>query len=508
MQTAGFLQKDSIATQLIKIVFALYCIVTVLVTTTQIILEYQHTKTQIQNELTTTEAIFEPILRNGLWHMDSQQIQSAINGMIATPIITGVKIEQNGNLYKAVGIIKDRAGIIKQFDDTGQLQQSAMNEKSEIFSFAFTINYTFRQQPTKIGVATVYSDSSTIISRVKMGLVLLVINSVIKTIALWVLFFWVGKRILLKPLVKLINAIENIDFNNLGTFEVNLHTQGKNELTIIEHSFSTMLDNLARARNEIVGFNNALEATVTTRTSELAGAKEEAERANSVKSVFMSRINHELRTPLNAILGCTRILEEKLHGSIDENELKLIQHSHMAGEHLLMLVEDIMDVVVMNRTELAIPLGSCPLNEVCVNSIAMIQDQADQKNIQVSFSPTSQQVWANAGRLQQVLTNLLSNGIKYNHHNGKVYVFTNSTTSRYIEIIVEDTGVGISEENLNIIFEPLVRLHYAERNGINGSGIGLAIVKSLVEQMQGTIRVISQTEIGSKFIITLPTGES
>jgi signal transduction histidine kinase len=82
------------------------------------------------------------------------------------------------------------------------------------------------------------------------------------------------------------------------------------------------------------------------------------------------------------------------------------------------------------------------------------------------------------------------------------------TTSRYIEIIVEDTGVGISEEDLNIIFEPLVRLHYAERNGINGSGIGLAIVKSLVEQMQGTIRVISQTEIGSKFIITLPTGES
>jgi hypothetical protein len=129
MKTARFLQKDSIATQLIKIVFAFYCVVTVIVTITQIVLEYTHTKTQIKNELTINKKIFEPVLGAGLWDLDETQIQNTINGMLEVPIITGIKIEHNGELFKAVGMVKDKSSIIQHYNNKGQLVNLELNNE-------------------------------------------------------------------------------------------------------------------------------------------------------------------------------------------------------------------------------------------------------------------------------------------------------------------------------------------------------------------------------------------
>jgi signal transduction histidine kinase len=503
IKVAAFAQKNSIATQLIKVVFALYCIIALLVTITQIVIEYAHTKTQIKDELAINQKIFESVLGKGLWDFDEDQIQNTINGMLVVPIIVGVKVEQNNTLYKAVGMVLDNDQKLRAFDTDGKESAHKVNTRTEIFSYAFTVNYSFRGQAREVGTAVIYSDATVIMDRVGMGVLLLVINSVIKTLALWGLFFYVGKRILVQPLNNLVDAIENVDFDNIDDFEVDLHTTNENELTKIEHSFSTMLYNLAQAKSDIINLNSNLESIVATRTLDLKIAKENAELANEAKSVFMSRINHELRTPLHAIIGCSQLVENMLNQSQYDKHRTLLSHTVEAGEHLLMLFEDIMDVVVMNQSEIDIPMEEFCVGEVIQNGLHIVQFEAQQKQVTLNTCSTDLLVYANRSRLKQVLLNLFTNGIKYNRPQGSLDVSVDKISDNTISITIADTGVGIAADEFDKIFEPLYRSHYAEKACIDGMGIGLSTVKSLLHKMNATIVVESLIDVGSRFIITL-----
>lgn len=504
MNTVKFLQKNSIATQLIKIVFALYCVVAIIVTLGQIILEYRHTKNQIQQELSINKAIFEPVLSAGLWNLDDEQIQNTINGMLAIPIITGIKIEQNQQLHTAVGHIKDQFNTTKHYSNKGEVSQLKLNDSSELFSYSFDISYQFRDKKTLVGRATIYSDSSTVIDRVGLGLVLLVINSIIKTIALWLLFFYVGKKILLQPLNNLIDAIKSVNFNTLDEFKVDLKSQHDNELTVIQVSFARMITHLLTAKNKIIDLNDNLEAKVERRTLDLKVAKEDAELANNAKATFLTRINHELRTPLNAILGCSQILQQMLNQPDNQKQLNLLNHNIDAAEHLLMLIEDIMDMVVLNKTQVNMPLENCHLSEIFYSAVHMVHRQAKDRNVTITVEPTCLTAFANSGRLKQVLINLLTNAIKFNHLDGTVQLSAKTLDAEHLVINVKDSGIGIASSDLSVIFEPLNRLAYAEENCICGIGIGLSIANDLIKQMNGTIIVTSDIDQGCEFTITLP----
>lgn len=502
MKTAGFLQKDSIATQLIKIVFAWYCIIAILVTTTQVVLEYRHTQSQISDELAINQQIFEPVLSVGLWNLDQEQLQNTLGGMLAVPIISGVKIEQNKTLVIAGGTVIDHQGQIRFYDQQGQ--QDQLQNTPELLSHTFTVNYVFRDQPREVGEVTVYSDSQVIMSRVELGIVLLIINSVIKTIALWLLFYYIGRRILLRPLGNLIEALSKVDLKSVDTLQINLQSNRNNELSVIQETFEQMQGKLIQARNQIMDLNANLEEKVTRRTLALNLAKEEAELANQAKSVFMSRISHELRTPLNAVIGCSEILEHQLQGEQFKQERNYLGHIKDAGNHLLMLFEDIMDVVVQDGKELNIPLDNCNLYDIVQAGMTMVRKQAEQSQISIENKVDFLYVYGNADRLKQVVVNLLSNGIKYNRENGQIVITTGKPDEHHVQLKIRDTGVGIKAEEQQAIFEPLSRLSYAEQNAIDGTGIGLSIVKNLVEKMNGKVSLDSTPGVGSEFIITLP----
>ena len=506
MQTARFLQSDSIATQLIKIVFGLYCVVAVIVTATQIVIEYQYTENQIKNELAINQHIFAPVLSIGLWNLDDEQIQNTINGMLAIPIITGVSIVQDNQLYTATGTIIDLNGNTVTFDSSGKPIDSPPSNQAELFAYQFAIEYDFRGELKQVGQATIFSDSQVVFNRVEMGFILLIINSIIKTIALWILFFYVGKRILLKPLSKLVEAINNVNFKQLDQFEIDLQNKAQNELTIIQHAFTQMVENLNTAKQEILQLNNSLEDKVAKRTFDLKMAKEEAELANQAKSIFMSRINHELRTPLNAIIGCSQIIQNNLeHHPTLKQPNDMVIHTIDAAEHLLMLFEDIMDVVILSGKEVSIQLQSYALDPIIHASIAMTFVQAQAKQVTVNYQDCQLSVYANDGRLKQVMINLITNAIKYNHQNGRIDISAATNNHQQVQIHVKDTGIGIATADQQRIFEPLSRLEYAENNCIEGTGIGLSIVYNLVTKMHGNIVVNSQMGQGSEFIVTLPT---
>lgn len=473
-----FLKQNSIATQLINFVFSIYCVIAVVITIGQIAIEYKHTQQTVEDELKINQQIFEPVLSAGVWNLDKEQVNNTLNGMLAIPIVMGVKIEQKGEIFTGVGIIKSNSGELLKFNVNEEPISVGGADFTKMFSHKFPINYVFRGKSREVGTVTLYSNSSVIIQRVQFGVILIIINAIIKTVALWYLFVWVGNKLLIKPLLKLVHAIETVDFDELDEFKINLDNKKENELTIIESSFSEMLKNLADARIEIIKSQILLEDKVKKQTKNILEVKNQFEKANKAKSDFLSRISHELNTPLNAIVGGSQVLQCNMTQDDSDNSI-LLKHINTAGLHLSMLVKDIMDFVYSNNGEFEVNWEECNLNNIIISSIVMVQPFTQAQNITIDYEQKEHSVYADSGRIRQILVNLLNNAIKYNKKNGFIEVYTSVNSEGAVEIRITDSGIGIDSSDHKLIFEPLLRLDYAKDNCIDGIGIGLSLVKNL-----------------------------
>jgi signal transduction histidine kinase len=244
-----------------------------------------------------------------------------------------------------------------------------------------------------------------------------------------------------------------------------------------------------------------LELRVQERTRELSAATAEADRANRTKSEFLSRMSHELRTPLNAILGFAQLLELDAT-SVEQRES--IEQILRGGRHLLNLINEVLDISRIEAGRLQLSLEPVPLRETVRQAIELIQPSAGAAGVSVRADTIDEtlHVRADRQRLQQVLLNLLSNGIKYNRPNGVVTISTEAIAESQLRLRVADTGEGIAPDKLARLFTPFDRLG-AEASAVEGTGLGLALSKSLVEAMGGTLRVQSQQGVGSTFSVEL-----
>ncbi len=242
-------------------------------------------------------------------------------------------------------------------------------------------------------------------------------------------------------------------------------------------------------------------------TDQMESAKLVAEKANLAKSVFLSQMSHELRTPLNAILGFAQLLEI---GSPKPTEAQAVRLHQIikSGWYLLELINEILDLAIIESGKLALSREPVSLLEVMRECQAMIEPQAEKRDIHLNFSSFDPNLYANADRtrVKQILINLLSNAIKYNREHGTVEVQCSSTTDR-IRISITDSGLGLPPEKLIQLFQPFNRLGQ-ESGGEEGTGIGLVVTKQLVELMGGTIGMKSTVGLGSEFWIELIRDES
>jgi len=251
--------------------------------------------------------------------------------------------------------------------------------------------------------------------------------------------------------------------------------------------------------------NEALEQRVQSRTSELLGAKNEAERANDSKSEFLSRMSHELRTPLNAILGFGQLLELSVQ---EAKQQRQVGHILSAGKHLLSLINEILDLSRVESGQMTLSLEPVPVAELVEESLGLVRPLAESHGIHlapVPALPPGSRVRADRTRLRQVLINLLSNGIKYNRQGGALSVLIDLQADT-VRLGVRDSGMGLSAEQQARLFTPFERLDADERQ-IEGTGIGLALSKRLVDLMGGHIQVESEPGQGSTFWVQLPRCE-
>jgi hypothetical protein len=228
-----------------------------------------------------------------------------------------------------------------------------------------------------------------------------------------------------------------------------------------------------------------------------------AEREIQAKSQFLSRMSHELRTPLNAVLGFTQLLQIEARRSAQSAQLAKLEHIRAAGDHLLSLINDVLDLSGLEAGEVRLSMQPVDVAQLVRKSLPLLQSLATQHGVLLEIGAAEGIAHGDQTRLRQVLINLVSNAIKYNRAGGRVVVEAQTVQGEEVTLSVRDTGRGLSAEQIASLFEPFNRFG-AESEGIEGTGIGLTIVKALVDGMAGRIEVESNLGRGTVFTVTLP----
>ena len=242
----------------------------------------------------------------------------------------------------------------------------------------------------------------------------------------------------------------------------------------------------------------------------LAERTQEAEKSNAAKSEFLSSMSHELRTPMNAVLGFGQLLTMDPESPLKPRQETNVRHILKAGQHLLELINEVLDLSKIESGNMTISIEEVPLRSLLSEILELLQPMLDEKKISFNAAPLETSgitVLADRVRLKQVLLNLISNAIKYNHPGGSISVAYRKLEGSKIQISVQDTGVGISPENLEKIFDPFHRV-VSKTEPIEGTGIGLTISRKLIHMINGSLEVQSDEGKGSCFFVTLPEAGS
>ena len=233
-------------------------------------------------------------------------------------------------------------------------------------------------------------------------------------------------------------------------------------------------------------------------------------RATQLKDEFLANMSHELRTPLNAILGMTEGLQETVYGNINPKQAKALKTIERSGAHLLELINDILDLSKIESGKMELKYGETEILSLCQSALVFIHQQSYKKQIQVEtkISHDLPNLFADERRLRQVLINLLTNAVKFTPEGGQVTldvtVSSQEKDHAYCRFCVSDTGIGIAPENMNRLFEPFIQIDSALNRRYEGTGLGLSLVKRIVELHGGEVGVTSEVGVGSCFYFDLP----
>lgn len=302
-------------------------------------------------------------------------------------------------------------------------------------------------------------------------------------------------RYLTRPLEELRRGADQIAS---GKLDVRLKVHVDDELNQLASSFNSMAEQLQKSYTE-------LEQKVKERTNELEEANLRLRKADRLKSEFLANMSHELRTPLNSILGFAELLKEKAFGPLTDQQLQYLNNIANSGKHLLELINDILDLAKVDAGKIELHPEPFSVVQLIDEIHAIVRSIAKKKNIQVNreISPELQTITVDHSRFKQIMYNLLSNALKFTPENGTVTIYVQSS-KELVEFAVQDTGIGIALEDHDRIFNEFEQVDGSRARKYEGTGLGLALTKRLVELHGGKIWIESELGKGSKFIFTIP----
>ncbi len=314
-----------------------------------------------------------------------------------------------------------------------------------------------------------------------------------------VAFYWITQRVILRPIRQLRALANNVAEGNL---DIRSSIATADEYEKLAQAFNHMLDNLQAAQEKLRQANRQLDAKI----AELSERNIELFQANQLKSEFLANMSHEFRTPLNSILGFAQVLREKPGLLKRDKGQRYIENIITSGNGLLNMINDLLDLAKAQagRMELRVEQTSLvQLCEVVVSSFSLLAKKKRLK-VQMEVDKNIPLLVTDAGKVQQVLYNFLSNAVKFTPLRGRIDVHASMLDEKMVRIAVTDTGCGIAEADRQIIFDKFRQADGSLTRESTGSGLGLSICKELAAMLAGSIGLASEVGQGSTFWLDIP----
>ena len=308
---------------------------------------------------------------------------------------------------------------------------------------------------------------------------------------------WIIVRyVIVKPVKHLKDVSDAI---SAGQLNVRSEIQTGDEFEDLSHAFNRMLRNLVAMQDRWAKVNSDLDRKV----DELAQANMALYESNRLKSDFLATMSHELRTPLNSILGFSDVLLSS--SNINDKQKRWVGNIKSSGETLLNLINDILDLAKIEAGKMELRLEDFSIHDICEGMINMFRPLAEKKNIDLrsQITPDIPVMNQDVTKLQQILQNLLSNAVKFTPEGGRVLI-TAETDGTHVTLTIADTGVGIAEEEQELVFEKFRQSGNPMTREQGGTGLGLSIVRELSKLLGGEVMLQSELGRGSTFTLRLP----
>ncbi len=394
--------------------------------------------------------------------------------------------------------IRDKKNVTEYTNDRGKL---------------YLAGYAPVQGRPGWGIVVAQSASEALSGITRLGLIALAVV-IVAIVGISFIAVLLSKTIT-RPIRELAFAANRI--TTTGNLDEQIPITSQDEVGELSASFGGMVLALRKTRLALEHWNRELEHKVEMRTHELTRSNEkleqindQLERANLHKSQFLANMSHELRTPLNAIIGFSEILQDQVFGDLNEKQLRYVNNILTSGRHLLSLVNDVLDLAKVEAGRMELHHEEFSARLLISEVITQLSTMASKKEINVTSEIDAEvnQISADRGRLRQILYNLVSNALKFTPQGGSVQINGKLDESEAGQkkalFSVVDSGIGIASEHLETIFESFRQVDNSYSRQYQGTGLGLALTRRLVEMHGGEISVKSEPGIGSVFSFTLP----
>jgi signal transduction histidine kinase/DNA-binding response OmpR family regulator len=317
------------------------------------------------------------------------------------------------------------------------------------------------------------------------------------------------QRTISQPILALAEVARRV--RSEGDYSIRVEPKSRDEVGDLCLAFNSMLAQIEERDDELVQHREHLESLVSQRTTALEEKTRLAEAANAAKSHFLANMSHEIRTPMNAILGFTGLLMRGSDGGDETERQEHLEIIHTSGQHLLGLINDILDLSKIEANKLEIETLRCSPAQAIAEVISVMRVRAGEKGLTLDSewpSGVPETIETDPAQLRQLLMNLVGNAIKFTHTGGvtvRVWLrWVEAKSQLAIEVV--DTGIGVPHEKLDSIFDPFAQADNSVTRKFGGTGLGLAICRRIAESLGGTLEVRSEIGKGSVFTATINTG--